>query len=155
MGDIMVNLDYEITTKTCAVKYRDERSCIVIEGENEIIINKPINKYLNYNCNYFGSSLEGRLKSSQMILGMKYKLPIIIEESREIVFFPTSSPRNHNCTWISLGNVENYEKEDLSTVVTFTSGKKYKLDISLESFENQLLRASKLLLNLKNRKQSI
>ena len=151
----MVNLDYEITTKTCAVKYRDERSCTVIEGENEIIINKPINKYLNYNCNYFGSSLEGRLKSSQMILGMKYKLPIIIEESREIVFFPTSSPRKHNCTWISLGNIEKYEKDDLSTVVTFTSGKKYKFDISLESFENQLLRASKLLLNLKNRKQKI
>lgn len=151
----MLNLDYEITTKTCAVKYRDERSCTVIEGENEIIINKPINKYLNYNCNYFGSSLEGRLKSSQMILGMKYKLPIIIEESREIVFFPTSSPRKQNCTWISLGNIDKYEKNDLSTVVTFTSGKKYKFDISIESFENQLLRASKLLLNLKNRKQKI
>ena len=151
----MVNLDYEITTKTCAVKYRDERSCTVIEGENEIIINKPINKYLNYNCNYFGSSLDGRLKSSQMILGMKYKLPIIIEETREIVFFPTTSPRNKDCTWISLSNIEKYEKADLSTVVTFTSGKKYKFDISFESFENQLLRASKLLLNLKNRKQSI
>ena len=151
----MINLDYEITTKTCAVKYRDERSCIVIEGENEIIVEKPIKKYLNYSCNYFGSSLEGRIKSSQMILGMKYKLPIIIEESKEIVFFPTSSPRNRNCTWISLSNIEKYEKDDLSTVVTFTSGKKYKFDISLESFENQMLRASKLLLNLKNRKQSI
>ena len=78
-GNKMVNLDYEITSKTCAVKYKHEKSCIVIEGDSEIFIDKPINKYLNYNCNYFGSSLEGRLKSSQMILGMKYKLPIIIE----------------------------------------------------------------------------
>ena len=151
----MQNQDYEISTKTYAIKYRDEKSCLLIEGGKEIVNNKPINKYLDYNCNYFGSSLEGRIKSSKTVLGMKYKLPIIIEESRELIFFPTTSPRNEQCTWISLNNIKKYEKKDLYTSITFENNQKYIFDISIESFENQFLRASKLLLNLKNRKSSL
>ena len=85
---------------------------------------------------------------------MKYKLPIVIEESREMVFFPTTSSESNNCIWISLNNISSYEEKDFSTVVTFNTGQIEKFDISMESFENQVLRASKLLLILKNRKQS-
>ena len=87
-----------------------------------------------------------------MILGMKYKLPIIIEESRELVFFPTKAYNSENCSWIALNNIMKYEKSENGTTVTFNTGIKKNYEISIESFENQMLRATKLLLNLKNRK---
>lgn len=151
----MVDTNYEISSKTCALCFKDERTCILIEGDKKIIIEMPLNEYLNYNCNYYGSSFHGRVKGSQTTLGMKYKLPIIIEESKELIFFPTKSYKNKSCSWISLNNILGYEADDFSTLVTFTTGIVYKFDISIESFENQVLRATRLLMKLKNRKQNL
>ena len=83
---------------------------------------------------------------------MKYKLPIVIEEKHEIIFFPTKSTNHKDCEWIALNNIYSYEKNGFSTVVTFKNGVKIPFNISIESFENQLLRASKLHLIIKNRK---
>ena len=33
-------------------------------------------------CKYFGSSYQGRYEGTKNLIGMNYKLPIIIEESR-------------------------------------------------------------------------
>lgn len=145
---------YEINNETCAVNYESKECCSMIQREETIKINQPINQFINYNCNYFGSSFEGRIKGSKKLLGMKYKLPIIIEESQEIIFFPTKSYRN-NSSWIALNKILKYEKNGKSTIVTFTSGKTEKYDISYESFENQVLRATKLLLILKNNKSTV
>lgn len=142
----------EITTKTCALKGKNKEEFIIVEGKKTYKKNMNINHFLNYNCTYFGSSYEGRIKSSQLLLGMKYKLPIVIEEKHEIIFFPTKSVKHKDCEWIALNNIYSYEKKGFSTVVTFKSGIKIPFNISIESFENQLLRASKLHLIVKNRK---
>ena len=144
----------EINTKTCFLKGIDNSTCKIVNGIEEKTVKMSLKKFLNYNCEYYGSSFEGRKQSSKRLLGMKYKLPIVIEESREMVFFPTTSSESNNCIWISLNNISSYEEKDFSTVVTFNTGQIEKFDISMESFENQVLRASKLLLILKNRKQS-
>lgn len=149
----MENEKHEISTNTCAISYKEEEKCTIIEGKEKIDVDMNLQDYLNYNCEYYGSSFEGRHKGSQSILGMKYKLPIIIEESKEIVFFPTKAYNHIECAWISLHNITSYEQSSHSTIVTFNSGIKAKYNISLESFENQLIRANKLLLILKNRKQ--
>lgn len=146
-------LKNEINSNTCFIKKNDNKSCLINNGKDEIIINMSINKYLNYNCEYYGSSLEGRKQSSKLLLGSKYKLPIIIEEAREIIFFPTRSSSSDLCTWISLNNIENYEENNYRVKVTFKSGFTKNFDISIESFENQILRASKLQLILKKRKE--
>lgn len=149
-----MELEYEINSSTCAINYETETTCYVVEEKRKRKINKSLQQFLNYNCNYFGSSFEGRIKSAKLLLGMKYKLPIIIEESQEIIFFPTKSYRN-KCSWISLTKILKYEKKGKNTLVTFTSGKAEQYDISYESFENQVLRATKLLLILKNNKEVI
>ena len=148
----MKKTNYEITTKTCALKGKNKNQFLLIEDKKISTVNMKLSKFLNYNCTYFGSSYEGRIKSSQLLLGMKYKLPIVVEESREIIFFPTKSKENITCEWISLNNIKTFEEKNFSTVVTFKNGLKMTFDISLESFENQFLRASKLQLLLKNRK---
>ncbi len=142
----------EISSKTCDLSFKGENSCTFLEGAKEYNINMPLQKVINYNCEYYGSSFEGRVKGAQNSLGMKYKLPIIIEESRELVFFPTKAYNSENCSWIALNNIMKYEKSENGTTVTFNTGIKKNYEISIESFENQMLRATKLLLNLKNRK---
>jgi phytoene dehydrogenase-like protein len=59
-------------------------------------------------CEFFGSSLIGRQKGTTKLIGITHKAPIIIEETREIIFFPTTSPRLSCCSWISLKNIEKY-----------------------------------------------
>jgi len=148
----MKQTNYEINTKTCALKGKTKNQFLLVENNKISTVNMSLSKFLNYNCTYFGSSYKGRIKSSQLLLGMKYKLPIIVEESREIIFFPTKSIDHVDCEWISLNNIKTFEKNNFSTVVTFKDGLKMTFDISIESFENQFLRASKLQLILKNRK---
>lgn len=147
----MKKTNYEINTHTCALKGKTKNQFLIIEDKKIYTVNMSLSKFINYNCTYFGSSYEGRIKSSQLLLGMKYKLPIIIEESREIIFFPTKSQEHVDCEWIALNNIKTFEKKNFSTVVTFKDGMKTTFDISIESFENQFLRASKLQLLLKNR----
>ena len=92
----------------------------------------------------FTDACDGRMKGTKMILGSNYKVPIVVEERNEIIFFPTESPNSPNCIWFSLNNVEKYERSDCYTKVTFTSGRELIVKMSLSSFENQILRANRL-----------
>ena len=86
------------------------------------------------------------------MLGMLYKLPIIVEENKELIFMPTTSIKNKNCWWINVSNVKSYRPKGNKVLVEFIGGKKCVLPVSYFSFESQLFRANKLLLILKKRK---
>ena len=145
---------YEITNKTCALVSRGPSVTEIIEDNQTFTINKPISKILNESCKYYGSTLEGRLKGSKTVLGMCYKLPIIVESANELVFFPTVSPYSENCSWISIKNIKEYKASDNNVIIRFKGNTTETFPLTYESLENQLFRASKLLLLIKNR-QSI
>ena len=150
----MLTKNYEISKTTCALIPNENFSTKIIEGSEILCIPSPINKVIEYSCSYYGSSFKGRLEGSKCALGSKYKLPIIIEETREIIFFPTSSYESQNCSWISLKNISDYKNEENKVKVIFNNGLSLKLNMSYSSFENQVLRATKLLLILKSRKNN-
>ena len=77
---------------------------------------------------------------------------MIIEESKEIIFFPTSSPRLYECCWVSLKNIEKYKKQEKNAVILFKNGFTLELSISYGSLDNQILRASRLGSVLRDRK---
>ena len=143
---------YEITTKTCALIAKDKETTEIIEEDKKFILHKPITEILNDSCEYYGSTLEGRIQGSKTILGMRYKLPIVIESSNEIVFFPTLSPTNENCSWISIKNIKDYYGVDNNVIVRFNGDVKEMFPITYESLENQMFRATKLLLLIRSRK---
>ena len=70
-----------------------------------------------------------------------------------MIFFPTTSYESDTCAWISLNNISNYKREENHVKVIFQNNTSIDLNISYESFENQVLRATKLLLILKSRKK--
>lgn len=150
----MIN-KYEFSKGTLAVIPNGEDSSLVLEDNDKYIIEQKPFKIMEDSCKYFGSSYEGRKEGSKGILGAEYKVPIVIEDSSNLIAFPTTSPHASDCTWISLKRVYNISKVDnYSTKVIFDNNEEIIVPCSFRSLENQLSRASRLDLVLKNRKNS-
>ena len=135
---------YEVNTSTLALIAINEKLSRVIERENDFLINKSTLEIIEDSCLYFGSTFEGRCKGTKKLLGYSYKLPIIIEESKSLIFFPTASPRFNKCSWLSLHNVDKFVPLSNGTRVLFKNGSYFDLDHSYDSLENQLMRATRL-----------
>lgn len=144
---------YEICEDTLAIIPFNNNFSKVIEKNNEFIIKKKPMDIINFSCLYFGSSYEGRHSATKYLLGISYKSPILIEESRNIIFFPTLSPRVRECYWISLNNIINYKKFNNKTLILFEDGKELEIPISYGSLDNQILRAARLESVIRNKKK--
>ena len=105
-------MKYEVNKGTLAVMPNDLESSLVYEDENRYIINEKAYKIMDDSCKYFGSTYEGRKNGAKEILGAEYKVPIIVEDSNNLIVFPTTSPFSDDCVWISLKRVKNIFKID-------------------------------------------
>lgn len=133
--------NYEINRNTLAIIPVSYNKSKVIEKDKEFIINiDPIN-IIKYSCEYFGSTYEGRHKGTKSIMNITHKSPIIIEESRVIICFPTTSPRLNVCSWIILNNIKTYDGDSKSTNIVFDNNYVLNINISKFSFENQIQRS--------------
>ncbi len=136
--------NYEINESTLAIIPVENNKSKIIEKNNELIINLAPMKIIDYSCKFFGSSYQGRFNGTKYLMGVTHKSPIIVEESRQIIFFPTSSPRLESCCWIALKDINKYVESGIDTIVYFSCGKHIKIEISYPIFDNQVLRASRL-----------
>ena len=148
-----MNNNYEINKETLIIFPQENNKSFIKEKETELIIYLSPIKIINESCLYFGSSYLGRLESTKKLFGYSKKAPIIIEESNNIIFFPLESPRLASCIWISLNNIKEYYKIKDKTKVIFSCGKQEILPISYFSFDNQILRANRLLTFLLKKQQ--
>ena len=146
---------YEVNNGTLAVLPNDEDSSLVYEDDNRYIIQEKAYKIMDDSCKYFGSTYEGRKNGSKEILGAEYKVPIIVEDSNNLIVFPTTSPFSDDCVWISLKRVKNIFKIDsFNTKILFDNNVEIIVPCSFRSVENQLSRASRLDLIIRNRKNN-
>jgi len=143
---------YEINNETIAILPMAGKKSKVIEKANEYIIDKPPFDIIEESCIYFGSSYKGRHDGTKQLIGVTHKAPIIIEESKELVFFPTTSPLLAECGWFSLKEIKNYYRKRGGSVVELSNGYRVNLRLSYGSFDNQVLRAARLESVLRNRK---
>lgn len=148
-------MKYEISKGTLAILPNEKNSSVVYEDEERYIIKQTPFEIMEESCKYFGSTYEGRKDGAKEILGAEYKVPIIIEDSSNLIVFPTTSPLSEDCVWISLKRVEKIEKIDANnTKIIFDNKKEIIVDSSYRTIENQLSRASRLDLILRNHKNS-
>lgn len=146
-------MNYEINEGTLAVIPAENKKSKILEDKGEYIVDSTPFEILDYSCRYFGSSYEGRKEGTKSILNINYKVPIIVENSRNLIFFPTNSPTSDDCMWISLKNIKQITEEDFnSTKIEFNNGITMTIPISKRTIENQILRASRLDLIMRNRK---
>ncbi len=135
---------YQISSKTLAIMPINKRKTKIYENDNVIIVDKSANKIISENCEYYGSSYAGRKKGTMQMIGVTHKAPILIQEEENIVFFPTSSPRLHDCAWISVNNLENYNSYDNESLITFNNNMIIRVNASKRIIENQVLRSTRL-----------
>ena len=146
---------YEIDLSTIMLIGIDDESTKVVTIDNEFIVNESSKKIIDNSCKYFGSSLLDRVNMTKRLINVKTKSPIIIEESRNILFFPLKSIREKNNIWISFNNLDKYIKKDDNTVFIFKNKKEVELDFSYYIIDNQVTRSLMLDYELKNRRESL
>lgn len=138
-------MNYEINYDTELIIPIDNKNSKVIEYDNEYEINSSVLNIMEHSCEYFGSSYEGRKEGTKKLLGITHKSPIIVEESRKIIFFPTTSPEKEECIWINLEKINKFYKLDnKKSCIEFKNGDKIEFDISYGSLSNQIMRATRL-----------
>ena len=146
-------MKYEFSKGTLAVVPNEEESSLVYEDDDRYIIDQTPFKIMEESCKYFGSTYAGRKDSARSILGAEYKVPIIVEDSDNLIVFPTTSPQSTDCTWVSLKRIKSFVKIDSSnTKIIFDNGKEIIVPCSYRTIENQVSRASRLDLIMRSRK---
>lgn len=145
--------EYEININTLALISENNKTK-VYEDNKIFYVDKSANKIMEESCEYFGSSLLGRQKGTSNLIGVTHKSPIIVEETKEIIFFPTVSPRLNNCSWISLKNINRYYNDNNKLIIEFKNNQKIELLLSYGVVDNQVLRATRLESVLRGRKNT-
>ncbi len=145
-------MKYEISQGTLAIVPNEADNSLVYEDNERYIINEKPYQIMEDSCKYFGSTYKGRKDSAKSMLGAEYKVPIIIEDTNNLIVFPTTSPTSEDCVWISLKRVKNIEKVDsFNTRIIFDNDREIIVPSSFRSVENQLSRASRLDVILRKR----
>lgn len=148
-------MKYEINEGTLAILPLDSDTSKVLEDDLTYVIEQKPFQILDDSCKYFGSSYQGRKEGAKSILGEGYKVPVLVEDERNIVFFPTISPGDHECVWLSSKQIHRIEYVDeLTSKVIFNNGQEIEVPVSRRSLQNQLLRANRLESVVRNRKNS-
>lgn len=129
--------------------------CTEVYEQNGIIsINESCTKIIENSCLFYGSTLDGRRKGTESMIGVKYKAPIIIEESNELIFFPTSSTKANKSAWILLSAVKNYYVDNNILILELYNRQKIYLNYSYGVIDNQILRSTRLESTLRGRKNA-
>ena len=98
--------NYEINDETIAIISKGNKSQVITLND-EFIVEKSGYKILDDSCKFYGSSYLGRLHSVKEMLSASYKLPIIVAESENMIFYPTKSSLEPDCCWINYSLIKN------------------------------------------------
>lgn len=144
-------MNYEINEGTLAILAKNKKSLILEDDKRYVVDSLPFD-VVDHSCKYFGSSYEGRKEGTKEILHINYKVPIIVDNSRNLIFFPTNSPISDDCSWLSLKSIKSIKEGDFNTTdVIFNNGVSINIPVSKRTIDNQILRASRLDLIMRNR----
>ena len=146
---------YEIDLSTLMLIGLDDMKTKIITFDDEFIINIDSKKIIDNSCKFFGSSLNDRVNTTKRLINIKSKSPIIVEESRNIIFFPLKSIRDKCNIWISYNNLEKYIKSGDKTIFIFNNKKEVIIDFSYYIIDNQVTRSLMLDYEVKKRRESL
>lgn len=146
--------EYEINEGTLAIIANGKGESRIIEDSNNYVVDQSPFDVMEHSCKYFGSSYEGRKQGSKEVIGANYKLPIIVEDGRNLVFFPTTSIEDEECMWIAVNKIKTYEPFDYNTTkITFYTNQFIIIPLSYRSVQNQIFRATRLSYIINERKK--
>lgn len=147
---------YEINAETLLIIPFEEEKSKVYEYDGEYIVNMVPLDIVKNSCLFFGCSFEGRKEAVKKILGIDMKVPILVEDSKSIIFFPVTNCIKENSIWVSYQNLLKYSKKDkFSTILYFRDNRVFNIDEKYNLVDNQVIRCIKLEKLLVKRKNFI
>lgn len=145
----------EINRSTLLLIGLDDNKTRVITYDSDYLVDESARDIVNQSCINFGNTLMQRIKMTKSLVNISSKAPVLIEESRDIIFFPLKSPRLKNNIWVSFNNLNSYDKIDDKTSLNFKGNKTILLDFSYYIFDNQVTKAILLHYEIKKRRKSL
>ena len=146
---------YEIDLSTVMLIGLDDNKTKIITLDDEFVIEMDSKKIIDNSCKFFGSSLNDRVNMTKRLININSKSPIVIEESRNIVFFPLKSVREKCNIWISFNNLEKFTKSADKTIFIFKYNKQVIIDFSYYIIDNQVTRSLMLDYEIKKRRETL
>ena len=136
-------MDYFITKSTIFMEFNGE-STIVHENDKKIFFKgEKLEDILNNSCIYYGSTLRGRIISSKQFIGTNYKVPILVSEKNNLLFFYIKD--NDSIYWFNFLSIKSYQKIEGNLLIVFNNNERLILNASYTIFHNQILRCSRLM----------
>lgn len=136
-------MNYEVNDETLAI-ISEKNGSRILECDDEYRVRETPYSIMENSCKYFGSSLDGRINGSKDILGSVYKVPIMVEETQKLIFFPTEALSSPRVSWISYKNIKNIEKRGKGSLIRFVNGKSMFIDCPYFTMKNQIFRCNML-----------
>jgi len=133
--------NYIINNNTIAILKRNNTT-IIFDVKKTRVINKNIKKILDYNCNFYGSSLNGRKQSAGKLLKIHYKVPIVI--NKNIILLQLNGIKDKECLFIVLNKIIDYKYLNKNLHILCTNNQIFNSNISKNSFEKMLVNSIKL-----------
>ena len=128
---------YIINKDTLYIKKEENK--VIIREDNRLINTKlKITKILDNSCMVYGSSFKGRKDFVNKVLNSKYKNPIFIDNDK--IFLCVGSIRNKEFVVINVDKIISINKNNELIVVKFSNCSEIKLNISLNSFYNLIIK---------------
>ena len=134
---------YIVNNNTVAL-LKKKNITIVYEKNKKFIVNQKLNKIISFNCRYYGSNLEGRLISTKELLNIKYKVPIIIYEYKNMIFSYLNNKRDKTCLLVNLNMLVFYKKYDNYLYLKFLNNNGFRVKISEYNLEKLIINHFKI-----------
>ncbi len=136
-------MDYIINKNTIFMEFNGESTVIYEDSKKVFFKGDKENDILNDSCIYYGSTLKGRIVSCKRLINTNYKVPILISEKNNLLFFYIKD--NDNVYWFNFLSIKSYHKVENKILVIFNNGQRLLLNVSYTIFHNQILRCSRLM----------
>src|SRR4051812_32643745 len=136
--------EYEVNSCTMyiePVEYGSKIYSHAVELEDEFLSPyKPLDIIKN-SCAYFGVDYESRKRGTRNLIGYNRKIPIVIEPTNHMFFFPTASPDSPECIWFSHEHIENCHRVAAQqTLIIFRNKQSRVFPVSYSTIQTQMLR---------------
>ena len=152
-GETTLTIQHEIITPDVTITPHSDP--YGVNPKDMVVTNGQV--VLTFNAQPIDVGIMVRVSKTQdaPVLFTKVSLCTNSEDTGNLIAFPTTSPYASDCCWISLKRVYNiYKIDNYNTKIVFDNKEEIIVPCSFRSVENQLSRASRLDLVLKNRKNS-
>ena len=146
---MVIRENYVIKQNTVALKPEFDFSgnllTRVIEGFSTFLVKMSPLQVMEHSAAYYGHCLKGATNAAKLILGRIDMAPVKISGSLGLYWFPTMSPTNKNCAWLSLSHYKNAKpKSRKETKVFMKFGHKITIKGNVKRFKLKVHRAREL-----------